>query len=312
MADFDIPFANTGSRRSPTADEKAQGFPCGPADQTLFNGMFHRIEAELGDLINYAGLAGSDADYSQVRQAILTLINAATGGGSTTDYVLLSQATSRMPIYPEVLTTDGRINFTAPATGTVRMPGGINFLHRGIALLTTAQTDFATVANKTYHLRWSPTGGFVLQDFADTGYSGTPGLNAESSALFDSTYDNMILARIVTNSSNVATITSLANKATLTGFFSQEYTFANVTAHGGSAHAMAPALAINWARAPQMSIARMGISATSPVAGTLDVGNTGTNISTISRYDIRTAVQAYNPNAAAETMTCYYAYNGRA
>jgi len=123
--------------------------------------------------------------------------------------LLMSQAMARLPIYPEIVSTDGRINLTAPVTGTVRVPGGVNLLHRGINLVTTAETDFNTIASRTYHLRWNPTDGFVLKYLLDGVYN--PTTLAETDPTFDSTFDDMLVARIITNASNVATITSLAN-----------------------------------------------------------------------------------------------------
>lgn len=213
MANFEVPFSATGPRRTPTVDEKANGFPCGPADQTLFNGMFHRIEAELGNLIAYAGLTPTDADYTQVRKSIVALIEAATGGGEEANYALMSQLTARMPIFPEIVSTDGKINLTAPVTGTVRVPGGVNILHRGVAIVTTVETDFATIASRTYHLRWNPTDGFQLKYLQDGAYN--PGALAETDVLFDTKYDDMLVARVITNAGNIATITSLANKNVL-------------------------------------------------------------------------------------------------
>lgn len=209
MADFSTPFASQAGRRVPTSDEKINGFPCGPADQLLFNGLFHRLESEVGNVISYAGLAATDADYAQLRKAIVSLIEAATGGGETENYLLMSQASARLPIFPEIKTEDYRINVISPATGIVRVPGGLDFLHRGISLVTTAQTDFNTQANKTYHLRWSPSGGFSLKDLSNSGYN--PSAAPETAETFDSVYDDMLVARVTTNSTNVATITALAN-----------------------------------------------------------------------------------------------------
>lgn len=213
MADFSTPFGNNAGRRLPTADEKINGFPCGAADQTLFNGLFHRIEAEIGEVIGFAGLTPTDARFTQLREAIQSLISSATGGGDTSQFVLLSQITSRLPVFPEIQSTDGRMNVTSPATGTVRIPGGVNWVHRGADLKVTDQTDFATVANKTYHIRWNPADGFVLRDLANATYN--PSTLPEDDAAFDTTFDDMLLARVVTNSSNVPTITNLANKADL-------------------------------------------------------------------------------------------------
>lgn len=213
MAKFDPPFSNSADFRFPTNDEQNQGFPCGPADREMFNGLFHRIEAEIGEVISYAGLTGDNADLTQLRQAIVDLIDAATGGGDPTIYLLMAQARARLPIYPEVLNTDGKIVVTSPATGTVRLPGGVSFQHRGIWPVTTVQTDFETVASKTYHLRWNPTDGFTLKDLSNAVYN--PGALAEIDRSFDSGYDDMLIARIITNSSNLATITNLSNKPEL-------------------------------------------------------------------------------------------------
>lgn len=214
MANFATPFASSGPRRNPTSDERANGFPCGPADQTLFNGLFHRIESELANVITAAGLTPTDASFNQVQQAIAALIDAATGSGETENYLLMSQAIARLPIMPEVLSADGRINITSPANGTVRLPGGVNFLHRGINTQVTNQADFPTVSNRTYHLRWNPTDGFALKNVGDSGYN-PDGLD-ETDAVFDTTYDDMLVARVVTNSVNAPTITKLANKTRLT------------------------------------------------------------------------------------------------
>lgn len=261
MADFSTPFANQAGRRVPTADEKINGFPCGAADQTLFNGLFNRLEAELGNLISYAGLTGSDADYSQVRKAVVALIEAATGGGETENYVLMSQASSRLPIFPQILTEDFKINISSPATGIVRVPGGINFLHRGINQVTTAQTDFNTQANKTYHLRWTPA-GFSLKDLSNAGYN--PSAAAETAVAFDSTLDDMLIARVTTNSSNVTTITNLANAHDLRASGEENDprgAFSGQPPANGFEDGVAPsaiqnykAISLNWARIPQVYV----------------------------------------------------------
>lgn len=213
MALLNPPFANVADKRFPTSDERANGFPCGPADQLLFNGLFHRIEAEIGAVITHAGITQSDTELDQLKDAILAMISAATGGGDPSTYLTLPQASARLPFWPEVQNADGKIGVTAPATGTVRVPGGVPFLHRGVSPYNTAQQDFATVASKTYHLRWRPVGGFVLLDLANAAYN--PGGLAETNIAFDSQYDDMLVARIITNASNVATITTLVNKVHL-------------------------------------------------------------------------------------------------
>lgn len=299
MADFSTPFASTAARRSPNADEKANGFPCGAADQTLFNGMFHRIEAELGNLISFAGLTGSDADFSQVRKAVQALIDAATGGGDTSNYLLISQAAARLPIYPEVLSADGRINFTQPAAGTVRMPGGIGILHRGINLITTAQTDFTTLANRTYHLRWSPADGFQLKLITDPVYN--PQGYPETDRSFDSSYDDMLLARVITNSSNVATVTSLSNKHSLHFSYERGYQlYAVPNGSLGNAAVVAASketITFNLARTPifyQNGWEESGAPSTPGSPSSTDGSESNVSPQSINRYNSVVFAYGYN------------------
>lgn len=210
MADFDPPFGASGEYRMPESSEQEQGFQCGPADMALFIGLFNRIESELGHLIKFAGLDPTNADMTQVRKAIQALISTATGGGDTSAFLTLAQARQRLPIMPHTEGTVGHLGVIAPATGTIRIPAGTTFLHRGIFPVTTVQTDFTTVASKTYHLRWDPTNGFRLRDLADAAYNA--GTLAETVPFFDTSYDDVLWARVITNSSNVATITNLINK----------------------------------------------------------------------------------------------------
>jgi hypothetical protein len=262
MADFDPPFAHSGELRLPSANERDLGFSCGPADRPLFNAMFNRIEAELGDLISYAGIVPSDTVNTKVREAVLALINAATGGGVTTDYVLMSQAKARLPIFPEVNTADGTFGIITPATGQIRVPAGINFLHRGIFLVTTAQLDFPTTASKTYHLRWYPSGVgraipaatypnglFYLEDLLDTNYN--PASVGEANVMFDSKYDGMLVARVIANSSNVPTITNLVNLNRLFSTFSVSGPSSPMSANWDSTFLGTSYL--NWARTPKTS-----------------------------------------------------------
>jgi hypothetical protein len=128
--------------------------------------------------------------------------------------------------------------------------------------------------SKIYHLRWNPTDGFELRDLADVAYN--PSSVVESSAIFDSTYDDMLIARIVTNASNVATITNLANKVRLSS---------QTLWRGQVSHALdwttltGTAVALNWARTPMMppviSLAGWRSNETCPT-GSLTPGTAGT------------------------------------
>jgi hypothetical protein len=224
---------------------------------TLFNRKFQGYDAELSAIQDAGGITGTEGDDTTVLQAIQALINAATGGGDTTDYVLFTQAQTRLPIFPEVTTNNGVIAVTSPVTGTIRVPASATVLHRGIRTITTAETDLSTTASKTYHLRCAISGGtltFSLKDLADTGYN--PTVAAETNAAFDSTYDDMLVARVITNSSNVATITNLKNvhdlrtsgvalspNGSLTGFQRED----NISPDNISQYDL---VNLNWARLP--------------------------------------------------------------
>ncbi|NEJ10479.1 hypothetical protein GR238_34530 [Rhizobium leguminosarum] len=213
-------------------------------------------QREIMAVVTAAGIDGSNEDLTQLLQAIQALISAATGGGDTSNFVLMPAARARLPIFPEVLTSDGRIPISAPSTGTVRVPAGYDFLHRGIFAITTVQTDFVTVANKTYHLRWNPTNGFQLKDLADVVYN--PTALAETDISFDSAYDNMLVARVITSAGNVATIANLANKVKL------ELTNVKSTwSEGPSGMPAAPQVTLNFARTPQYRFTVASVEVTS-------------------------------------------------
>lgn len=305
MADFSTYFAqNSDSKRLPTNDEKLNGFPCGPADRNLFNGMFSQLQRELKAIHDAGGVAGSDTDFNTTLLNIQALIDAATGGAATENYLLISQANARLPIFPEFLTSDGRINVVSPSTGTVKIPAGVSFMHRGISPHETVETDFSTVANKTYHLRWNTTDGYVLKDTADVTYN--PSALVETDTSFDSTYDDMLISRVITNSSNVPTITNLANKSRLVlNSLMQAQNWRNPNQNQASADFQ---LTINWARQPDQRAYNMSYREWNQIASLPDtdfiIGSYGSNATQItaspiysypiSRYESKFAIMIDN------------------
>lgn len=262
MADFDPPFAHsTTDRRPPTTDEIDNGFPCGPLDRPLWNWLFWMLQAEVGEVIDFAGLTGDNGDTTQLRQAIEAMIAAATGGGDTSQFLLVSQARARLPIFPDVTTgSTGLFGITSTGAGNVRVPAGVNFQHRGIYPLTSVLTDIATNVSKTYHLRCDlTTNTWALKDLADIAYN--PTALAENDASFDSTYDSMLAARVVTNAGNAVTITNLANKARLRApILSTVTPVHNVNHNWTASHAQT----FNWARTPAFVAAKADVYATDP------------------------------------------------
>lgn len=256
---FIEPFGNVGPKRLPTESERQNGFPCGPADQGLFNRLFFELQSELGHLIAYAGLTDSSDDLQQVRKAVEALIAAALGsigeeeGPDLTGFLLLNQARQRLPIFPEIQTADNRINVSSPGSGSVLVPPTIGVLHRGIYPLNTSdftelERTFATVANKTYHLRLAMNPGaeaLSLKDLANGTYN--PTAAAETSSIFDTTYDDMLMAKVVTNGSNVATITNLRNAVRLTDVLSSTGSYTLPNQNGSNRDAT---LTYGWGRTP--------------------------------------------------------------
>lgn len=288
MANFTPPFADLADKRLPTSDERKQGFDCGPADRRLFNGLFHRIESELGHVITMAGIEQTDERLTLLYEAIQSLIEAATGGGDPANYLLLSQAATRLPIYPEVNNADGRIIITSPSTGLIRVPGGVPFLHRGISPQTTTQVDLPVTASKTYHLRWTPAGGFALFDLNNLVYN--PSKLAETNPVFDSGYDDMLIARVVTNSANLATITNLANKVSLVAAGEEHAAMGSLTPkqiQDGVRPSMITqhkAVAIDFARTPQTAMTAINDLMTIPSQIIADEKSMGAR--TLSRYQV--------------------------
>lgn len=128
------------------------------------------------------------------------------------------------PIFPEIEGVGNALSLTA-TTGQIVVDAAQTFVWRGQRRFSPGNVaagsrTFATSANKTYHVVWDapgtglatprasyPSGRYSLID--RTG-------GTETDAAFDTTYDRMLIARVVTNGSNVLTVTPLKNKALLT------------------------------------------------------------------------------------------------
>ncbi|MEM7651876.1 MAG: hypothetical protein AAF220_01720 [Pseudomonadota bacterium] len=253
MVDFSTPFADLGDKNAPDTDTAQNGFPDGAADKTLFNWLFHSLQAEMGEVISFAGLTGDNSDLAQLRKAIQELINNAVGS-DTSLLLSLSQAAARLPIFPEIQTADHKIAVTTPGAGQITIPAGVNIMHRGVQLLTTAEETINLDASKTYHLRWAPNGSsegaFTVNDLSDGTVYNTGALD-EDNAVFDSTYDDMLVARITTTAANAVTITPLKNAHQLW----EKYIINGADVRGATRNAanFIVKQTYDWARTPTMS-----------------------------------------------------------
>lgn len=218
MALFQPPFAATAAKREPTPTEQAAGFPC-EVDKALLNGMFHRSQAETRALLDAAAISGDPAAFDNVLRAVNALIaNKIPDAVDPSGFLSSAQLQARLPIHADVQTASGRIAVTSPSNGTVRLVGGETIMHRGVNPVTVPSRDFATSPSKTYHLRWRAQGGWALLDLADAATYNGGGL-PEIHRSFDTDFDDVLVARVVTSAANAATITRLANAADLRGSF---------------------------------------------------------------------------------------------
>jgi hypothetical protein len=248
-------------------------------------------QREIQEVILQAGLDPSSEDVTQLNAAIDQKIALATGGGENPLNDLLDLLRARLKIYPEILTADGRFNLPVPSTGNVRIPAGIQILHRGVGLITTAEQTFATAANKTYHMRYRFTGtpGWSLVDAFDSGYN--PSALAEASSAFDTGYDDMISHRVVTDASNVATITALANKHHLsaTGEEIQSNTsFQNDVVPSVMTAPDGAVVNLNWARKPIPAL--VGFTDVTVQSGT-SAAEVNVVVQSLSRYRLKAIYQ---------------------
>ncbi|MDB5582844.1 MAG: hypothetical protein JWR80_8020 [Bradyrhizobium sp.] len=207
--------------------------------------------------------SGSKVPAAAVEDPQREIVRVITGadltpdGNSTTQLwealqILLDGVRTELPIYPNCRNEDGMFGVLSPATGTIRVPAGVVFVIRGARRYVTEQVNLPTTASKVYHLRWNKTDGFALYNLASAGYN--PGSLAEDHASFDSTFDDMLVARVVTNGSNVPVTTNLTNKPKL----AQKTLRLDAVAQALSYSVLpASAVVLNWARTPDMSYVGM-------------------------------------------------------
>lgn len=281
MVDFTPPFAQDGERRLPNLTEQQLGLSCDPVQlRELFNGLFWLLQGQVKNIADEAGVAPSqDGDITLLKRAVLALISASSGGGTADEYILMAQGRSRLPIFPDMQHNDGHLAVLSPSTGVVRVPAGRDFLHRGIYKVTTAETDFNTDPSKIYHLRWNPADGFVMRDLASGTYN--PTALSEVNPVFDTTFDDMLVARIITNSSNVATVTNLQNRTRLTARAERASSLGDAGATG-----VVTNFTHNFARTPLAML-----ESTSPPGGDRD-SDLWLEVSDLTRYGMN--VRSWN------------------
>lgn len=281
----------------------------GTAVQAVFlNGVLQQLRRAIRGM----GVAEDNSD-----DMLLKAIQAAQSG-------LVSEAAlfANMPVHAFVGAA-GTIAYST-GTGQIVVATGQSIIRRGIRAyamddIILANRTFNTSASKTYHLRWYapgigratpaaswPAGRLYLEDLADGGYN--PSSLAEANASFDSSYDNVLLARIVTNGANALTVTALINLphlfADLSSFFDQS-TPGMFSLSGNFALSCSHALGIGWARTPKW-VAPIGWVAIGTASGAFLMNGYANQVSNLSltRYSYSATVST-DLNEPAPTLNTY-------
>ncbi|PHR92519.1 MAG: hypothetical protein COA78_33380 [Blastopirellula sp.] len=189
-------------------------------------------------------------------------------------------------VYPEIETLTATLAITDNADGTLTVDAGQAWLMRGLFRYSTDDFNLAartvtTVASKEYHLRWTLADGFTLKDIADVAYN--PSVLVEENAALDTTYDDMLIALIVTDGSNAATITHLKNKAHL--HLSYSNVSAPTTSYLANGASRDVDILVQWARQPRVAASMSSFSMHSN--GHSDHNDKSQTISELTRYLVR-------------------------
>lgn len=316
---YQQPFDNPGNPNAPYVNGNPATGTSGsiPSAEAL-----EHHQRELVHLISYANTVNpgagvgvpTEADLQQVRKAVEALIEDAiagvVGGGA---FLTLAAAGANLLFYPEVITSAGGIMTVQPVgvSGSGEVQTGQELVWRGhkrILVDSVPGRTFTTLANTTYHLVWDapdtglavPAATYPLGRFSLISRSPA----SEADPQYDSTYDRMLVARIVTNGSNVLTITSLANKDRL-----DDVQYGTTQTPGNNMTISSPgdpngatgtfAITPNWARTPRVVATPTRIA---QVGGQTDLDLRG-GITVRTRYQVTATIVADYANTLGMTLS---------
>lgn len=245
--DYIAPLNSTPTEENPRPPYVDGNLAAGQRGSFPSGRVFEALMKELLAVIEAAGLTPSPGDLTQLYQAIQILAAGAGGDAAVFAY---------NPVFPHVTVNGGVISISS-SNGQVVVNTGQTFIHRGGTLhslndFNLAARTFATVASKTYHLRWRYNAGtptLTLTDVTDGAYN--PAAKPEIDPTFDSTFDDMLIARVVTDAANNPTVTALKNLHQLYARFEK-----TTYEYSDTSWAPLPKLTgtVAWARTPRASI----------------------------------------------------------
>ena len=119
MATIALPFAASGGRRVPNAGELANGIPCGPLDDEMFNWLFWWTSGQLDGYIESSGESSDDTSLTQmaklaIRQSISYRVAGGTPNALTATFspaIANHGGTTGMPVRLKIIAMN-----TGPAT----------------------------------------------------------------------------------------------------------------------------------------------------------------------------------------------------
>ena len=116
--------------------------------------------------------------------------------------------------YPYIVSKTQRLELIQHGAWKIEIDRGQIFNWRGTWNINTgafseSERSFDLAPSATYHLRWQPSDGFLLFNLNDVTYN--PQGLAESSAVFDTTFDDMLIAKIITDEQGITEIITFRN-----------------------------------------------------------------------------------------------------
>lgn len=185
MVDYSPPFANAATRREPTAGELSGGFPCGPADQDLFNWLVWANQSEIGNAIGASGQTPSNSDMTQLLVALSRGIYLGGVGGTANALTATVPGSVTIPALLEGMTFSFKaaLNNTAGATLNITGFGAKSIVHKDGTALKADELQAGQIAKVTYdgtNFQFDVSYGRLLniQTFTASGtYTPTPGMS---------------------------------------------------------------------------------------------------------------------------------------
>ncbi|MBB2685136.1 UNVERIFIED_ORG: hypothetical protein GGD47_002724 [Rhizobium etli] len=257
------------------------------------------IQEEIMKVCAMAGLSPSEADWTQLYQAIGILLDAlfadveaaypfattpeAIAGALLNKIIspktladvlaaklaagpLDASVATYLNVYPTILTADNKAVVTPSAGQVVVTP--FKWLWRqfktvDLSDLNLAARTFATAASKTYHLRlsYNVATGVQTLSLKDLSSAGyNPSALSEGNVAFDTGYDDMIIARVTTDAGNVPTVKPLKNASRLTATAQRTTAVINTNAAIGWVY---DPITLDWSRQAMVNLDTTNANVTS-------------------------------------------------